>query len=234
VTVYRHISGERAHCNHPVCLMCELLGVSESGYWAWCTRPPSDRALGDAWLTEQIRRIHQASSGRYGSPRVQAMLAREGIRVGEKRVERLMRVAGLQGAARRSRKGCTVSCARRSLSTSRGSITRPGFTARWGCASRPNTRPTMPPAIPTASRAHTHTRARVKKLFKTFGFQQQLLLQPPDSTKPGEVQATDRVRPASGFVPARRTSSRLVRQQALHVADGETPRQAFLRLRIAA
>jgi putative transposase len=87
--------------------MCELLEVSESGYWAWCKRPPSDRELGDAWLTEQIRRIHKASGGRYGSPRVHAMLAREGIRVGEKRVERPMRLAGLQGAHRR-RKGCTI------------------------------------------------------------------------------------------------------------------------------
>ena len=108
MTVYRHISAERAHCNHPVSLMCELLGVSESGYWAWCTRPPSDRELSDAWLTERIRAIHAASIGRYGSPRVHAMLAREGIHVGEKRVARLMALAGLQGAHRRRRKGCTV------------------------------------------------------------------------------------------------------------------------------
>jgi putative transposase len=53
VTVYRYISAERAHC-HPVSLMCELLGVSESGYWAWVKRPPSDRELSDAWLTERI------------------------------------------------------------------------------------------------------------------------------------------------------------------------------------
>jgi putative transposase len=108
VSIYRHISAERAHCDLPVSLMCELLSVSESGYWAWCTRPPSDRALADAWLTERIRAIHAASGGRYGSPRVHAMLAREGIRVGEKRVERLMRLAGLQGAHRRRRKGCTI------------------------------------------------------------------------------------------------------------------------------
>ena len=109
MTVYRHISAERAHCNHPVSLMCELLGVSESGYWAWCTRPPSDRELSDAWLTERIRAIHAASIGRYGSPRVhRSMLAREGIHVGEKRVARLMALAGLQGAHRRRRKGCTV------------------------------------------------------------------------------------------------------------------------------
>ena len=109
MTVYRHISAERAHCAFPVSVMCELLGVSESGYWAWVKRPPSDRELGDAWLTERIRRVHDASGGRYGSPRVHAMLAREGIRVGEKRVARLMREAGLQGAhRRRRRRGCTV------------------------------------------------------------------------------------------------------------------------------
>jgi len=108
VSVYRHISGERAHC-YPVSLMCELLTVSESGYWAWLKRPPSDRELTDAWLTERIRAIHEASSGRYGSPRVHAVLRREGIRVGEKRVARLMALAGLQGAhQRRRRKGCTV------------------------------------------------------------------------------------------------------------------------------
>lgn len=110
MSVYRHISAERAHCALPVSLMCELLGVSESGFWAWTRRPPSDRALSDAWLTERIRAIHASSSGRYGSPRVQAMLRREGICVGEKRVARLMRAAGLQGAhRRRRRKGCTVS-----------------------------------------------------------------------------------------------------------------------------
>ena len=108
MTVYRHISAERAHCAPPVSLMCELLEVSESGYWAWCKRPPSDRELSDAWLTERIRQVHAASKGRYGGPRVHAMLRREGIRVGRKRVERLMRSAGLQGAHRRRRKGCTV------------------------------------------------------------------------------------------------------------------------------
>jgi putative transposase len=108
VTVYRHISAERAHCALPVSLMCTLLGVSESGYWAWCKRPPSDRELTDAWLSERIRQVHAASKGRYGSPRVHAMLARQGIRIGRKRVERLMRAAGLQGAHRRRRKGCTI------------------------------------------------------------------------------------------------------------------------------
>lgn len=107
MSVYRHISAKKAP-GHPVSLMCELLGVSESGYWAWTRRAPSDRELTDAWLTERIRRIHASSGGRYGSPRVHAMLAREGIAVGEKRVARLMRAAGLQGAYRRRPEGCTV------------------------------------------------------------------------------------------------------------------------------
>jgi transposase InsO family protein len=65
--------------------------------------------LHDAWLTERIRQVHAAGSGRYGSPRVHAMLGRGGICVGEKRVARLMALAGLQGAHRRRRRtGCTT------------------------------------------------------------------------------------------------------------------------------
>jgi putative transposase len=108
VSIYRHVSGAKQAKGQSVSLQCELLGASESGYWAWLKRAPSDRELGDAWLTDRIRQVHAASKGRYGSPRVHAMLRREGIRVGEKRVARLMRSAGLQGAHRRRRKGCTV------------------------------------------------------------------------------------------------------------------------------
>ena len=109
MTVYRHISEAKQAKEHPVSLQCELLGVSESGYYAWFGRAPSDRELQDAWLTERIRTIHKASGGRYGSPRVHAMLRREGIRVGENRVVRLMALAGLEGAhQRRRRKGCTT------------------------------------------------------------------------------------------------------------------------------
>jgi putative transposase len=108
VSIYRHVSGAKQAKGQSVSLQCGLLGASESGYWAWLKRAPSDRELGDAWLTDRIRQVHAASKGRYGSPRVHAMLRREGIRVGEKRVARLMRSAGLQGAHRRRRKGCTV------------------------------------------------------------------------------------------------------------------------------
>ena len=68
MTVYRHISEARKAKELSVSLQCELLGVSESGYWAWAKRAPSDRALYDAWLIERIKAIHAASKGRYGSP----------------------------------------------------------------------------------------------------------------------------------------------------------------------
>lgn len=108
MSIYRVISEAKKAKELPVSPQCELLGVSESGYWAWVKRAPSDRALYDAWLTERIKAVHAASKGRYGSPRVHAMLRRQGIGVGEKRVARLMRLAGLAGAHRRRRKGCTV------------------------------------------------------------------------------------------------------------------------------
>jgi putative transposase len=87
-----------------VATMCRMLGVSPSGYYAWHKRPPSARARSDAALLERIRSIHTKSRGTYGVPRVHAELAAEGERVARKRVARLMRRAGLQGASRR--KGC--------------------------------------------------------------------------------------------------------------------------------
>ncbi len=83
--------------------MCRLLGVSTSGYYAWLGRGPSKRALSDTSLTELISEIHARSWGSYGAPRIHAELADRGIRVGRKRVARLMRAAGLQGVTRRKR-----------------------------------------------------------------------------------------------------------------------------------
>ena len=93
---------------YSVSMMCGLLEVSRSGYYGWAGRAPSDRELSDAWLTARIRVIHARSKGRYGSPRVHAQLAREDVGVGRKRVERLMRADGLEGAHRRRRRGTTV------------------------------------------------------------------------------------------------------------------------------
>src|SRR6187397_1719601 len=86
----------------PVQVMCELLGVSRGGYYAWAGRAESARAADDRTLAAEIRAAYEASRGRYGSPRVHAELRARGRRIGRKRVARLMRGMGL--AARRRRR----------------------------------------------------------------------------------------------------------------------------------
>jgi len=94
--VFAFIAAEKA--NYPVSLMCRVLGVNRTSWHDWERRAPSDHELYDAFLTDKIRQIHAASGGTYGSPRAHAELRLEyGIRVGRKRVERLMRDAGLEG-----------------------------------------------------------------------------------------------------------------------------------------
>jgi putative transposase len=89
--------------------MCRALGVNRTSFHDWERRAPSDRALSDAWLTEKIKQIHTASDGTYGARRVHAELRLEhGIRVGRKRVERLMRAAGISGVLPRKRRRTTV------------------------------------------------------------------------------------------------------------------------------
>jgi transposase InsO family protein len=99
VTVFRFVERERA--DFPVVTMCRVLGVSPSGFWAWLRRGPSARSVEDARLADRIRVLHRASRRTYGSPRIHADLAEAGIRVGRKRVARLMREAGLAGVSRR-------------------------------------------------------------------------------------------------------------------------------------
>ena len=97
----------RAHrATHAIATMSRVLGVSSSGFHAWCTRPVSARAQTDAALLDQIRAIHTRSRGTYGVPRVHAELAAQGVHVGRKRVTRLMAAAGLAGVSRR--KGTTT------------------------------------------------------------------------------------------------------------------------------
>jgi putative transposase len=86
---------------HGVATMCRVLGVSTSGYYAWRTRPRSERARADAELSLRIQAIHERSRATYGAPRIHAELADQGIRVGRKRVARLMEVAGIYGVSRR-------------------------------------------------------------------------------------------------------------------------------------
>jgi putative transposase len=102
------ISAEKA--STPVSVCCRLLGVSRSGYYDWERRAPSDRALTDAFLMEKIREIWAGNRKVYGSPRIHAELRlKYGIRVARKRVERLMREAGISGMVQRKRGRTTVS-----------------------------------------------------------------------------------------------------------------------------
>lgn len=107
MSAFRLIAAEKA--NHPVALLCEVLGVSRQGFYAWAKRMPSNRDLADAWLIEQIKEIHEANRGVYGSPRIQAELRMaRGVRVGRKRVERLMKMAGISGLVTRKRGRTTI------------------------------------------------------------------------------------------------------------------------------
>ncbi|MFF4583680.1 IS3 family transposase [Streptomyces sp. NPDC001373] len=85
------------------------LCIPSSTYYRWrrAEREPCERQRRDAELTGQIRQVHADSGGIYGSPRVHAVLTREGTRVGRKRVERLMRQVGLAGISPRRGKSFT-------------------------------------------------------------------------------------------------------------------------------
>jgi putative transposase len=85
-------------------MMCRLLRVSRSGYYAAERRGASRRAREDQRLRLEIRAIHHRSRQRYGSPRVHAELKAQGIRCARKRVERLMREAELRGRGTRRRR----------------------------------------------------------------------------------------------------------------------------------
>jgi putative transposase len=105
--VYSFIAAEKSR--FPVAVMCRVLRVNRTAFHNWERRPPSDRALTDAWLTEKIRQIHDESRGVYGGPRVHAELGLEhGIHVSRKRVARLMKAAGITGVRPRKRFKTTI------------------------------------------------------------------------------------------------------------------------------
>ncbi|MDQ4038315.1 MAG: IS3 family transposase [Actinomycetota bacterium] len=88
----------------PVEVACRVLGVSESGYYAWRSRAPSARAVRHDLLTEVIRRVHSDSRGVYGYRRVHAELTLgHGLIVGHEAVHLLMRRAGIEGISGRPR-----------------------------------------------------------------------------------------------------------------------------------
>ena len=85
----------------PTKTMSRILGVSRSGYYAWRDRSPSARSIADAALTDRIKAIHADSRATYGAPRIHAELVDEGVQVGRKRIERLMKATGIAGVSRR-------------------------------------------------------------------------------------------------------------------------------------
>lgn len=93
----------------PITLMCRVLEVSRSGYYAWRKREPSARKMADEVLLALIRLHHKKSRGYYGSPRIYQALQKEGVRCGRKRVARLMREAGLRARQKRRYKVTTQS-----------------------------------------------------------------------------------------------------------------------------
>ena len=86
---------------YPVSIMCRVLEVSTSGFYAWAKRPPSAHAIADITLGDVIESFYRKSRNTYGRPRIQADLREEGINVSDKRVARLMRERLLYGASRR-------------------------------------------------------------------------------------------------------------------------------------
>lgn len=90
------------HPEHPVDLVLRVLGIPSSTYYDWRARiaRPGRRQMEDAELLEKICKIRESNefAATYGSPRIWLELRRQGQRCGRKRIERIMRQAGLQGA----------------------------------------------------------------------------------------------------------------------------------------
>ena len=104
---YRLIEAEKAE--HSISRLCKVLGVTRQGFHAWRRRGPSLRHLGDEELKRLIVTIYDDSLQTYGAPRVQLDLRDDhNVRVGRKRVARLMRELGIQGVSRRGKKPRTT------------------------------------------------------------------------------------------------------------------------------
>jgi transposase InsO family protein len=97
---------------YPVRLMCRVLALAPSGYYAWRRgASPTAHAIADECLLAHVRVAHAQSDRTYGAPRVHRALRSQGVRVGQKRVARLMRVDGLAGRAPQRRRVRTTDSA---------------------------------------------------------------------------------------------------------------------------
>jgi putative transposase len=95
--------------NFPIEIMCEVLKVSRSGYYAWLRRPESNKSKKDRELLEKIQEIHKGSRESYGSPRIREALKQKGVKVGRRRVMRLMKEEGIEGKGKKKYKATTSS-----------------------------------------------------------------------------------------------------------------------------
>jgi putative transposase len=129
VKAFRLIEAEKAE--HRVSRLCSVLEVTRQGYYAWRSRPPSPRRQRDLELEQVVREAFLDSRETYGAPRLHAELRVRGVRVGKKRVARLMREIGLQGVSRRGRR-------RRARSDQAPSAPAPDLVKRRFHAERPD------------------------------------------------------------------------------------------------
>ncbi|MFE7113741.1 IS3 family transposase [Streptomyces sp. NPDC057575] len=105
--LYRLIHAEKA--NYPITLLCRVLLVARSSYYAWCEGEAARRrrqAADDA-LALEITLLHLASRRTYGVPRIHAELRRLGRRVNRKRIARVMRERDIRGVTRRKHRSLT-------------------------------------------------------------------------------------------------------------------------------
>ena len=92
---FAFIHAEKA--SFPVAALCRLLGVTRQGYYAYVSRPPSERLKRERALQQRVQQVHAESRGTYGSPRVLATLQQRGEPASKRRVERALRSLGLRG-----------------------------------------------------------------------------------------------------------------------------------------
>jgi putative transposase len=127
---YQFIAEHRHEC--AITLMCRVLDVSVSGYYAWSKRPPSQHSQKDAQLAEYVKTAFQANRRVYGNPRIHAELRDQGIKCAPKRVARLMREQGLFAKRPRHRTITTKS--------EPGAQVAPNLLQRDFSAEQPNTK----------------------------------------------------------------------------------------------
>lgn len=93
----------------PITMLCRVMQVASSGYWAWLRRPESPRARANRALVARIKAAHEGSRRIYGRRRIHAQLRRDGVACSPNRVGRLMRSHGISGLRRRNFKATTNS-----------------------------------------------------------------------------------------------------------------------------